>query len=65
MSKLLEDAARLDPQRAADLMDDEALELERQKADLDYLARREQRLKEFLDATHLLELDALRRAGWI
>lgn len=65
MSHLLESAARLDPQRAADLMDDEALEKERQKADLDYLARREERFKQQLAALHEAELIHFRSLGWL
>lgn len=65
MSRLLEDAARLDPQRAADLMDDEALEKERVAADLAYLARREERFKRQLAAAHEAELLYFRNLGWL
>lgn len=65
MSEMLEKAARLDPQRAADLMDDEALERERIAADLDYLARREERFKRQLAVAHEAELLYYRNLGYL
>lgn len=63
MSRLLESAARLDPQRAADLMDEEALEKERVAADISYLERRRELIRQQWDAVAQMELEAMRRQG--
>lgn len=65
MSRLLDSAARLDPQRAADLMDDEALEKELVAADISYLERRREIIRQQWDAVAQMELDAMRRAGYL
>jgi hypothetical protein len=65
MSRLLEAAAQLDPQRAADLEASDAAELALEREALEFIARREQRFRETLVVWHALELDALRQAGVI
>lgn len=65
MSQLLESAARLDPQRAADLMDDEALEREMIAADLAYLERRKLSDERRLQEVALFEMDVMRRLGYL
>ena len=65
MSHFLDEAAKQDPQRRADLEANDEAERARDQADLDYLRNQQQREQRRLQETIELERGYHQRMGWI